>query len=437
MRGVKLAVAALVGAAGVATTSYADVITEWNAILLDTIRVDKTAPPVASRAMAMVHAAMYDAVVNTTGSHYQPYHVNGGAAPGTSATAAAASAAHSVLISLFPGQKDALDAKYAASLASMPDGSGKTKGVTFGQSVGSSVLALRANDGSGDVVNYIPGDQPGDWIPTPPGYLPAALPQWPKVTPFAMNSGDQFRGGGPPALDSAEYAAGYNYVKEIGRVDSAVRTADQTEVAHFWINGPGTATPPGHWNQIAAHVAQQQGTTLVESARLFAILNVSQADAAIVSWDSKYEYNHWRPVTGIQMGDLDGNDATEGDPDWLPLIVTPPFPAYTSGHSTFSASAAVVLGLFFGTDAIPFMIDSDGLPDTFRSFDGFWHAAEESGISRIYGGIHWDWDNVDALASGALLGEFVYANFFVVPAPSVGLVALAGAGFLASRRRRD
>jgi len=384
-----------------------DVVTDWNEVLLDAIRTDRTSPPAASRAMAMVHIAVYDAVNGIAQTH-EPYYVDQAAPDGASAEAAAAAAAHATLVALFPAQQDMLDAALDASLAAVADGAAEDNGVAWGQTVAAAILALRSNDGSADIVDYTPGTAPGDWQATPPAFGASLLPQWPEVTPFAMTSGSQFRGNGPPPLESAAYADACNDVLEIGNAISTTRTADQTEIATFWVNGPGTATPPGHWNSIAQLVATQRGNSLEENARLFALLNIAQADAAIVSWDSKYQYNHWRPVTAIRMGDLDGNDATIVDPEWTSFIPTPPFPEYTSGHSTFSGAASKVLERFFGRDDIAFSTSSDGLPGVERAYAGFAEAADESGISRIYGGIHFQYSNADGLSSGRALGDYVY-----------------------------
>jgi membrane-associated phospholipid phosphatase len=190
-----------------------------------------------------------------------------------------------------------------------------------------------------------------------------------------------------------------------------VRTADQTQVAHFWADGAGTYTPPGHWNEIAQITATSQGNTTVQNARLFALLNIGLADAAIACWDAKYAYNYWRPITAIRNADTDGNPETAADPTWTPLIATPPFPEYSSGHSTFSRTAATILAMFYGTDSIPFTVGSDGLPGVTRSFNGFSAAADESGISRIYGGIHFPSGNLQGQACGYSLGQLVAGNF--------------------------
>lgn len=268
---------------------------------------------------------------------------------------------------------------------------------------------------------YASGTEPGDWNRTFPGYLPPTAPQWPNVTPFAMASPSQFRPPAPPALDSVEYAAAVDEVMRLGRFDSAARTADQTEIALFWADGGGTFTPPGHWNQIAADVALAHGNTFAENARLFALLNVALADAGIAVWDAKYAYDLWRPIDAIRRADEDGNAATVADPTWIPLVITPPFPSYTSGHSTFSGAAEPVLSNLF-EPGVYFTSRADGhvsfaqrrLADdrvVTRSFHSFAQAAEEASHSRIYGGIHFDFDSAAGLTAGRALGSHVVANF--------------------------
>jgi hypothetical protein len=232
-----------------------------------------------------------------------------------------------------------------------------------------------------------------------------------------MTSGAQFRSGGPPPLDSAEYAAAFDETKELGRLDSSTRTEDQAQIAYFWANGGGTWTPPGHWNRVAQIVGDARGNTVVENARLFALLNIALADAAIVSWDNKYAFNHWRPVTAIAGTQDDGNEDTQSDPDWLPLLNTPPFPEYTSGHSTFSGAAAKVLERFFGADDVEFTVESDGEPVVLRTYDSFSQAAQESADSRVYAGIHWRYSNQDGLVGGQALGDYVSENFLTALPP--------------------
>ena len=215
----------------------------------------------------------------------------------------------------------------------------------------------------------------------------------------------------PPALTSTDYADDFNKTKELGAKNSTTRTEEQTTIAQFWADGPGTVTPPGHWNVIARELAMQRGNSVEDNARLFALLNIAEADAGILCWDCKYACNFWRPITAIQNADLDENPATQKDADWTPLLTTPPFPEYTSGHSTFSSAGATVLAKFFGTDNIPFTTVSEDVPGVSRSYASFSEAAAEAGMSRIYGGIHFMSANHQGLLSGARLGQFVMENF--------------------------
>jgi len=393
----------------------ADVVTDWNTAALNAIRARNTPPPAASRNLAILHASIYDAVNGILRTHTS-YFVTGQVPASTSLEAAAAAAAHHVLVSLYPTLQADFDALYNQSLATVRDGPQKDHSIVWGRFVATSILQWRSTDGSGKIVNYTPGTQPGEWRPTVSfgGIVrPALSPQWGSVTPFALASGSLFRPPAPPAFNTQQYAADVNMVKAVGGTISAVRTAEQTQIALFWGYGPTTATPPGHWNQVAQVVAAGQGNTLEENARLFALLNIALADAAIVSWDCKYVYNYWRPITAIQEADTDGNPETTADPSWTPLLATPPFPEYTSGHSTFSAAAAIVLAHFFGSDSVPFSVGTDDLPGVYHSFQRFSEAAQESGLSRIYGGIHFTSANLNGLSTGAAVGNHVYTNFLL------------------------
>lgn len=385
-----------------------DPVLRWNQALLEAIRLDASPPPIASRGMAMVHGAIYDAVNAIEG--LPGFYVALAAPTSASAEAGVAGAAHQVLSYLYPGQQAYLDSVLTASLTQVPDGPSETDGLTFGRSVGDAIIAMRLHDGWDDFVDHVPGSGPGAWQPTPPMYMEAMLPQWADLQPFAMTSSDQFQPAGPPDLTSQEWADAYNEVKDYGRIDSTLRSADQKQIARFWADGPGTYTPPGHWNQIAVQAAQQVGNSLLDNARLFAQLNVAMADAAIVSWNAKYAFEFWRPITAIQAGDTDGNAATIADPDWTPLIISPNFPEYTSGHSTFSGAAAAVLAASFG-DNYAFSATSFGLPGVTRNFSSFDAAADEAGQSRIYGGIHFQFSNQDGQAAGRELAAYVLDAF--------------------------
>ncbi|NJM63441.1 MAG: vanadium-dependent haloperoxidase [Oscillatoriales cyanobacterium RU_3_3] len=260
-------------------------------------------------------------------------------------------------------------------------------------------------------VTYTPTNQPGFWQPIPPELKPASMPHWKNVKPFAMTKGSQFQIANMPSLTSEEYTTEFNKLKELGAKNSKIRTADQSAIAVFWLNNPGTLTPPGHWNQIAADVAVRRGNTFAQNLRLFAILNIALADASIIDGDTKYTFNRWRPLTGIQQAEKDGNPQTTADPNWTPLLNTPSSPAYVSGHSTFAGAADAVLTAFFGNN-VSFTAVADpsvNLPP--RNLKSFTEAAEEAGMSRVYGGAHWHSDNRDGLKAGRNLGKYVVDNF--------------------------
>lgn len=387
-----------------------DSVTEWNSVALEAIKVDRTAPPKSSRALAILHVSIYDSVNGLADTH-EPYLLKWKGPRLASVDAAVAAAARASLVALFPAQQATFDAAYATAIAAIPAGSRRQAGVAWGEYVAGKVLAARATDGSTAVVPYTPGTSPGDWQPTPPAFAAALLPGWGAVKPFAMKSGGQFRPAPAPKLDSATYAFDFNLTKQLGAIDSVARTADQTAIARFWADGAGTVTPPGHWNVIAREIALSRGTTLAENARLFALLNIALADAGICAWECKYVDDYWRPVTAIRAADTDSNPATDADVAWTPLIATPPFPEYISGHSTFSAAAATVLADFFGPDSVAFTTTSEDLPGATRSFGSFWEAAAEAGLSRIFGGIHFMSANHQGLQSGARLGHYVVENF--------------------------
>ena len=398
----------------------ADMVITWNNVLLDAIRTVKPPPPAGSRAMAIVSLAVYDSV-NSISQDYAPYLSNISTAVSTSKEAAVAQAAYRALSALFPTYQATLDAQLATSLATIAAGRAKTAGIILGNTVANVILAHRAADGSTNVVPYTPGTDPGDWQPTPPAFAAPLLPQWPLVKPFTLTSGSQFRPVAPPRLNSTAYADDLNQVLSLGSATSATRTADQTDIAKFWAGGGGTATPPGQWNMIAQSVSESKGLSIEENARLFAMLNIALADAAISSWDAKYTFDMWRPVTAIRNADLDGNAATTKDAAWTPLLATPPFPTYTSGHSTFSGAGAAVLGAFFGTDAVSFVLKSEVAGVADRGFTGFKQAASEAGLSRIYGGIHFNFDNTAGLKSGEAIGQQVTSKFLSIR-PQVALL---------------
>lgn len=397
---------------GSTEAARADVVTDWNNAALDAIRAKSTPPPKASRQLAIVHASIYDAV-NGISRRNEPYLVQSAVPASTSKEAAASAAAHQVLITLYPDASliavfDTLHAKILSSIKASPQ---KSTGLVWGESVANQILAARSDDGSDAFIAAPGGSGPGIWIPTPPAFLAYLLPQWGFVRPFTMTSSSQFRPLGPPSLASAEWATAYNEIKPLGVAVNSSRTADQTQIALFWADGAGTETPPGHWNSIAQVVGSTENNDLEQNARLFALLNLAMADAAICAWDAKYFFHNWRPVTAIRNGDTDGNPATAPDPTWSSFIITPPFPDYVSGHATFSGAAATVLAMFYGTDDISFTTGSDFLPGVSRSFSKFSDAAAEAAVSRLYGGIHFRFSNDDGKQSGIKIGNWAFTHF--------------------------
>jgi hypothetical protein len=405
-----------------AAPAPADVVTDWNTIWLDCVRANGGPPCPIARAGAMVQGAVFDAVNSIEGG-YEPLLVNFHAPAGSPPEAAAAAAAHQVLVQLYPGRRAILDQLLAASLAAVPPGRHKQAAINLGRRVGRRFVHARRRDGSDDLVTYHPGTGPGEWRPTFPDFSPPASPHWGDVEPWVINRGDQLRPEGPLGistmaglLGSQGYVDQFNEVKDLGARVSPSRTPFQTETAFFWANDvDGTYKPPGHLNHIAQELAEQESLTLAERARLFALLNVAMAEAGLVAWDCKYftAIDFWRPIAAIREADTDGNKLTAADPDWEPLnAFTPPFPAYISGHATFGAAAAAIFTHFFGTDELTHTFGTDdplytGGPRTYHRFSD---AAIENGRSRIYLGVHWSFDASDGYIVGTALGDFVYAN---------------------------
>lgn len=394
----------------------ADVVIDWNATLLDAVRVAAAAPTVASRDMAMVQAAVYDAVeaIHPQYALYPIPGLTGQPSKNASPEAAAVAAANAVLTSLFPNQQAMFAAEYQATLPDHQASADVAAGVAWGTKVANAVIAWRAGDGADATVNYQPAPPggPAGVYEFTPGVSSVLSPQWGEVTPWTMTSGEEFMPPGPPSLNSLQYTLDYYKTMLYGGTTSALRTNDETLFAHFWADQTGkTVTPPGHWNEIAEVVSLKSGLNIEQNARMLAMLNMGLADAAINCWGTKFDDNFWRPVTAIRAGGTDGNPLTIGDPTWTPLWSTPNFPSYTSGHSTFSGAADVVLSSFFG-DHVHFTVGSDDMPGYTRSYKSFAQAADEAGESRVVGGIHFEFDNHDGLAAGRAIGANLVDNFF-------------------------
>jgi hypothetical protein len=385
-----------------------DPVLDWNQTTLKTLAdVKEARTPPAARALAMVHAAIFDAV-NATDRRFTSYAVDLQAAPGTSREAAAAAAGHAVLINLFPADKANLDAAYTASLAPIPDGAAKTDGMALGEAVAARIVALRSNDGWAVNVPYTQPFSPGVWQPLPPDNL-AFFVGLGKGAPFTLRHASQFRPDGPPALTSSQYSADFNEVKSLGAINSTTRTADQTQAGLFWLENQQIT-----WNNIGRFVAAQKATTLLENARLFALLNLAGTDTALAVFDTKYTYNFWRPWAAIPIANLTGNPNTIADPTWTPFgpAPWPRHPDYTSQHSAYAAAEATVLASFFGTDNIPFSFTTSSAPNgVMRSFNSFSQAAAECASSRVWIGWHFRTACKDGLTQGRQVGHWVADEF--------------------------
>jgi hypothetical protein len=404
----------IVVTANLPTMASADEVTEWNQILLDSLITANVTGFAPSRAAAIVHSAVYDAV-NGIERRYTPLHVEPAAAPGASRRAAAVQAAYATLVKLFPAQASTLNAKRDASLSaisseeSVGNSQSVARGIEWGQTVADAILAWRSTDGfTPTPPPYVGGSGIGQWQPTPTAFLPFGGLQFATMTPWVIQSPSQFPLPGPPALSSAQYATDFNEVKQMGGIISASRTLEQTNLARFWAS---SNSPNYFWNRVAVSLAAKRHTTLSENARLFALLNVAIADAAISVWNKKLLYLFWRPITAIQVADLDGNVGTTSDPTWTPLLTTPPYPDYPSGLVGLSSGGVAVLVNFFG-DNTPFTLDSNGMPGVTRSFQSFSAALDEAVDARVFSGIHFRFADVDARHLGTAVGNYVIANAF-------------------------
>jgi hypothetical protein len=392
--------------------------------------------------MAIVHIAIFDAMNAVVGG-YQSYTGLREAPEDTSVEAAIALAAHTTLTALFPAQRVDLDAELADDLATIPDGRAKANGIQLGRAAATAILARRANDGARHPephvgIEFKTSNDPGRWRQDPISEHPLALgAHWGEVRPFVLRTADQYRVPPPPDLDSREYAAAYNEVKDLGGdgvTTPTSRTDDQTVAGIYWAydGTPSLCAPPRLYNQIALRIAEQRRTGVVELARLLALIHVAMADAGIAIWESKYHFEFWRPITGIRA--RDHNPRTTRDATFSPLGApasnlagpnfTPPFPAYPSGHAGFGGALFQILRDFYGTDRIPFTfvsdefngetVDNEGKvrPRIARRFSSLSEAEQENGQSRIYLGIHWAFDKTEGIMQGRDVADWVFRNAF-------------------------
>ncbi len=375
-----------------------EVVLGWNQALLRIVRTAGAQPATvhATRAFAMLHAAMYDAVVSVTGAG-RPYLFEVNAARGASPVAAAAQAGHDVLAALYPAQRADIDARLADDLAGVR-GSGRGSGATAGRLVARLILGLRAGDGSAATPPVLlPGTTPGRYRPTPPGFAPAVFTHWPAVTPFLLDRADQFRPAGYPDLAGPVYGHAIAEVASLGRDTSTTRTADQTTQARFW-----AAPIWNYWNEIGQTVLSGRAG-LTATAQAFAVLNLGLADAVIAFYEAKYHYLIWRPVTAIRAA------VTAPDPGWNPLATSPPDPSYPGAHSVIAQAAATILDRY--ARPVPrFAVASEALPGVTRSFARLQDAADEAGLSRIYAGVHTRLDHAAGQRLGLDVGRFAIAR---------------------------
>ena len=377
------------------------VIMEWNqqAVALTLLPASAQAPVQQTRTMAIVQVAMHDAVNGITGD-YATYLSPGAAPDGASPEAAAIAAAHQALLNLFPTHSAALDTAYTGSLAAHGL-SPSDPGIAYGRSAANAIIASRANDGAAQA--QFPYDAPGAGDPGVWERLnnaPALLPGWGNVTPWVLKSGSQFQADPPPTLDSEQYAQDYNEIKEIGAVNSATRTTEQTQIATFW-----RASPTAIWNPVIRQLVAARDQDLASAARTFALVYLAVADASIACWETKYVHNFWRPQPAIRRGDEDGNDATTQDPGWTPLFATPPHPEYTSGHSVNSSAMADVLSFLFDDDpGIPITVTITGITREWKTLSA---GVDEVIDARVYSGIHFRTGDVAGARQGRQVAQFV------------------------------
>ncbi len=382
----------------------ADAVTDWNVIAVNATAV----PPNAilqSRVLAIVHGAIYDAA-RAVDNKRAAYAVDLTAPPGTSIDAAVAAAAHGALVQLAPAQRSMLDSALKGVLAKIPDGQGKSQGIGIGAQIAERLVALRGDDKSDARIVFTPEPGAGRYQLTPPLSMPAILPQWGGVTPFVLRSKSDLAFKGPPTITSAAFARDFDEVKSIGARNSTTRSADQTAAAIFWVVQTGVP-----WFAAARAASAAKGLSVSDNARLFALLAMATADSQIVGFEEKYKRPHWRPITAIRAAAGLDIPSLKGDPNWEPLLVTPPQPDYPSAHCIFSGAAEAVLRAFFGSDNVDVSVTFPLPFGTTRTFKSFSQMAEEVENARVWGGIHFRTADRDGTEMGRKIGSIVMREF--------------------------
>jgi hypothetical protein len=386
------------------------VITQWNSIA--EAHIPASAGPTLPRPYSMMHIAMFDAVNSIEGG-YSPYRVRISAHRFASSEAAAAQAAHDVLVALLPAGTAAYDAALNARLANIHAVRAQL-GSQVGREVAQKILDWRATDGWATPQAFTPAALPGIWQPTPPAFAPAAFVQAGDARPFGLPTPYYYLPRRPPALNSQEYADAVNEIMAIGGANSTVRTAEQTLQARLWASVGYSTNWGGVWNQVTRFMATSRNLSLIESARLFALVNTSMQDGVQTAQASKFVFQLWRPMHAIQRAGEDLNPNTTADPTWMPLLTNPPYPSYAGNMACIGASSARALALYFGTNDLPFTVQWTGIApnaDVARPFPGFWQLAEHQGASREYGGIHFHFDTTASQDVCPKVAGYIYANY--------------------------
>jgi hypothetical protein len=393
-----------VGAAPPVPAANPAVITTWNQTAVSTVTAGG-AGPTNFNYFAFVHLAMYNAVVGITGE-YEQYLWSAPAPRRASPEAAAAAAAHRVLTTYFPAATASLDAQLAASLALIPDGGPQDSGISYGVRAADHIIALRANDGRNASVTVPVATEPGDWSPTPPAFAPFGSAFLGGVTPLAIQSATQFAPDPPPAIDSATYLEEFNEVRDLGEVNSLVRTPAQTQTARFFSDA-GIGPMQGALREFAT----RHGLDIDDSARLFAAVDTSIADGAITVWHAKLQYMWWRPVTAIRMADTDGNDSTAGVPGWTPLITTPPYPEWPSGLCSVVGATSTALTRLNGNGMLDLTITSAAAGET-RHYATTAEIAQSAVDARVWSGIHFRTADEVSIVIGTQVANWVLDHYF-------------------------
>ena len=383
------------------------VIADWNAIAVSTLSADTTKQPVEDILYtAFVQAAVYNAVVGVEG-RYAPYRFHAHAPRGTSAQAAAVAAARTILVTYVPSAQAALDADYAASLAQIPDGTAKTRGIAFGIRAADSLIGLRAGDGRNAPILFTQPPAPGVWRPTPPAFLPMSAPWLGFVTPLLVHSATQFAPPAPPAITSARYTRDFNETKALGSLTSTERTAAQTSTATFF---SGSALV--QYNAALRDQLTVRHLDIVDAARMFAAIDMSVADAEITVWRAKYVYGFWRPITAINLADTDGNPDTAPDPSWVPLFNTPNYPEYPSGYNAFNSTVVHGLENLFQTRHLQLTLISTTAPGVVRHYDSGRALLQDVVNARVWNGFHFRSADIASRDLGRQLAGWTLDHYF-------------------------